>query len=72
MASDIIRTRLQTAFPEASIQVESEDEVHFRVQVIDASFKGLSLLKQHRAVYDALGERWSDEIHAIALDTRAE
>lgn len=33
------------------------------------AFVGLSLIKQHQMVYDALGDRMREEIHALSLRT---
>ena len=71
MRTQAIKDKLLQAFEDAQIEVASEDDVHFRVRIVTPAFAGLPLLQQHRLVYEALGERWSDEIHAIALETRA-
>jgi BolA protein len=44
---------------------------HYNVTIVSQSFAGLSLLEQHRLVYDTLGEMMGREIHALALTTNA-
>ena len=43
---------------------------HFTVRVISDRFEGLSLLKRHRLVYDALGPLMRTDIHAMAIQVR--
>lgn len=46
---------------------------HFHVTVVDGSFSGLSLVDQHRLVYDALAEPLRDgTIHELRITTRGE
>jgi BolA protein len=40
---------------------------HFHVTVVSGVFRGLDRLSRHRMVYDALGERFRSEIHALSL-----
>src|SRR6059036_3384945 len=42
---------------------------HFRVRIVSAAFHGQERLARHRAVYEALGDAFSREIHALALET---
>jgi BolA protein len=44
---------------------------HFRVRVESAHFAGKAPLARHRAVYAALGELMTTDIHALAVDARA-
>ena len=44
---------------------------HYRVVIVSVRFEGLSLLKQHRLVHDALAELFGERIHALALKTVA-
>tara|TARA_Y100001968_G_C18759764_1_gene437179 strand:+ start:44 stop:274 length:231 start_codon:yes stop_codon:yes gene_type:complete len=57
--------------PDAQVSVEDlGGGDHLQVNVISASFKGLSLVKQHQLVYGALAnEIASEAIHALALRT---
>jgi BolA protein len=44
---------------------------HFRVVVVTAAFRGLSLVARHRLVHTALGNLFAGRIHALALRTLA-
>ena len=74
--SDRLEGFLHAAFPEAQ-EVEVVDRTgggdHFHVTVVDTSFGGLSLVAQHRLVYDALAEPLRDgTIHELRITTRGE
>ncbi len=60
---------LETAFPDAEIEVRSEDGVHFAARIVDSRFAGQSRVARHQAVYAALGTRIGGEIHALSLQT---
>lgn len=60
---------LEQAFPDAQIEVRSEDGVHFAARLVDASFADRPRVARHQAVYAALGTRMGGEIHALSLQT---
>jgi stress-induced morphogen len=65
---------LRQAFPDAS-ELAVEDRTgggdHFQVRVASTRFDGLSLVEQHRLVYDALAEPLADgTIHELRISTR--
>ena len=47
----------------------NNDNNHFDIIIISDQFEGLSLIKQHRMVYDALDGIITKTIHAIQLKT---
>ena len=66
---------LRQAFPEAS-ELAVEDRTgggdHFQVTLASARFHGLSLVEQHRLVYDALARPLADgTIHELRIKTKA-
>ena len=74
MAADRLRALLEQAFPEAS-ELLVEDRTgggdHFRVTVTSPRFDGLSLVEQHRLVYDALADPLRDgTIHEVRIRTK--
>jgi stress-induced morphogen len=74
MAVEKLRTLLRGAFPDAS-EVSVEDRTgggdHFQVIVKSPRFDGLSLVDQHRLVYDALAEPLGDgTIHELRIRTK--
>ena len=74
MATETLRSLLNEAFPDA----EALDVVdrtgggdHFHVTVQTTRFDGLSLIDQHRLVYDALATPLADgTIHELRITTR--
>jgi BolA protein len=43
---------------------------HFNVDIVSAGFAGLAPLARHRAVYGALGEMMTTDIHALSIRAR--
>jgi stress-induced morphogen len=74
MATDSLRALLTEAFPDAS-ELDVEDRTgtgdHFQVTVASLRFDGLSLVEQHRLVYDALAAPLADgRIHELRIRTK--
>ena len=74
--SERLQTLLEQAFPDAR-GLEVVDRTgggdHFHVTVVSPRFAGLSLVDQHRLVYDALAEPLGDgTIHELRITTRGE
>ncbi|MHB8200941.1 MAG: BolA family protein [Acidithiobacillus sp.] len=69
MNPDTIKSLIQQRLPDALVEVVGEDGTHFEALVVSPAFVGLSLIKQHQMVYDALGDRMREEIHALSLRT---
>jgi stress-induced morphogen len=74
--SERLAELLRAAFPGAQ-EVDVVDRTgggdHFHVTVVDGSFAGLSLVAQHRRVYDALAGPLGDgTIHELRITTRGE
>jgi stress-induced morphogen len=74
MATEPLRARLLKAFPDAtslSVVDRTGGGDHFQVVVAAPSLDGLSLVEQHRLVYDALAEPLADgTIHELRISTR--
>jgi stress-induced morphogen len=74
MATETLRALLEQAFPDAD-EVDVMDRTgggdHFHVTVRTSRFDGLSLVDQHRLVYDALASPLADgTIHELRITTR--
>jgi stress-induced morphogen len=74
VSAERLKKLLAQAFPDAS-EVAALDRTgtgdHFQVVVTSARFNGLSLVDQHRLVYDALAEPLADgTIHELRIRTR--
>lgn len=80
---ELIRQRLQSALPDARIDLVDEGHLHvghagardgrghFRLHIVSSAFAGKSALARHRLIYAALGELMDTEIHALAIVARA-
>jgi stress-induced morphogen len=73
MAADEIAAMIRTAIPDADVEITdlAGDGDHYAARVTSASFSGLSRVKQHQAVYAALGGRMGGVLHALQLTTAA-
>jgi stress-induced morphogen len=74
VATEQLRTLLSQAFPDAA-ELDVQDRTgtgdHFQVIVASGRFEGLSLVEQHRLVYDALAVPLADgTIHELRITTR--
>lgn len=68
--SQTVQSMISENMPDAQVFIEGEDGVHFQAVVVDPAFEGMSLIQQHRRVYQALeGKIESQEVHALGLKT---
>jgi stress-induced morphogen len=71
-----IENLLRQAFPDArelAVLDRTGGGDHFQVTVVSPRFNGLSLVEQHRLVYDALAGPMADgTIHELRITTRGE
>ncbi len=74
MAAADIEALIVAGIPGARVEITdlAGDGDHYAARVVSASFSGLSRIKQHQAVYAALGERMGGVLHALQLTTAAE
>ena len=73
MSTQPVQALLEDAFPNAEeLQViDRGGGDHLEVRVTDASLQGLSLVDQHRRVYDVLGGLLADgSIHELRIKTK--
>ena len=71
MAAGEIEALIKAAIPDAQVTIRdlAGDGDHYAARVLSTSFAGLSRIKQHQAVYAALGGRVGGELHALQLET---
>ena len=71
MAANEIESLIKARLPDAEVRIEDlrGDGDHYLAHVISADFAGKSRVQQHQMVYEALGGRMGDELHALALQT---
>ncbi|BDU16241.1 BolA family protein [Lysobacter auxotrophicus] len=77
-----IRSALEAALAPVWLEIEDESHRHaghagaadgrghFRVDVVSEAFAGLGPIARHRAIYAALGELMTTDIHALSIKAR--
>lgn len=66
--TDTIKQRIETAIPNAQVEVMPGGDRHYALKVISESFDNLTQVKQHQLVYAAITDLMSGNdapIHAI-------
>jgi stress-induced morphogen len=73
MPASELEAALRAAFPDSEVTITdlAGDGDHYRARVVSPAFAGLSRVRQHQAVYAALGGRVGGVLHALALETAA-
>lgn len=78
-----IEARLRESFAPSALEVVDDSARHrghagaasgaghFRVTIVSERFRGVPPLVRHRLVYEALGDVFAREVHALELVTRA-
>ena len=66
-----IEQLIKAALPDAEVTIRdlAGDGDHYAARVVSPSFAGLTRIRQHQAVYAALGGRVGNELHALQLET---
>lgn len=77
-----IREALSAAFSPTELDIIDESHLHaghagarsgkghFRVIITSAAFNGLSMLEQHRLIYETLEEMMKTDIHALSVKSK--
>ncbi|GAN61193.1 MULTISPECIES: BolA/IbaG family iron-sulfur metabolism protein [Acetobacter] len=73
MSVSELETYLREAFPDAQINITdlAGDGDHYSCAITSEAFRGLSRVKQHQLVYQALQGHMGGKLHALALQTSA-
>lgn len=71
MAAAEIESMIVTAIPDARVEITdlAGDGDHYAARVVAESFRGVPRVRQHQAVYAALGGRMGGVLHALQLTT---
>ena len=67
--SDVERY-ISEALPCEHIEVEGDGR-HFFATIVSAQFEGKLRVRRHQQVFEALGDRMREQIHALAMKTLA-
>jgi stress-induced morphogen len=73
MAAAEIEALIRSGIPDARVEITdlAGDGDHYAARVVSASFRGMPRVRQHQAVYAALGGRMGGALHALQLTTEA-
>lgn len=71
MTADEIRTYIQTALPDATIELVdlAGDNDHWKAIITSHAFIGKSRVSCHQMVYKALQGHMGGRLHALSLET---
>jgi stress-induced morphogen len=71
MAAEDISDLIRAGIPDAVVEITdlAGDGDHYAAKVTSASFAGMPRVRQHQAVYAALGGRMGGVLHALQLTT---
>ncbi|WOK37356.1 BolA family transcriptional regulator [Sphingomonas sp. C3-2] len=71
MAAEDIEAMIVAAIPDAKVEITdlAGDGDHYAARVVSEVFRGMPRVKQHQAVYAALGGRMGGVLHALQLTT---
>ncbi len=63
---------LRRSFPDAGIEIidTAGDQDHYELLITDSRFNSIPLVKQHKMVYDALGDIVGTTLHALSIKTK--
>ena len=73
MAAADIERLIRDGVPGATVEITdlAGDGDHYAARVVSESFRGMPRVRQHQAVYAALGGRMGGALHALQLTTAA-
>ncbi len=71
LSAEEITKLIKKKIPDAKVSIEDirGDNNHYHAKIISSEFKGISKLKQHKMVYDAIGHHMGTTLHALMLTT---
>ncbi|MGN6620938.1 MAG: BolA family protein [Sphingomonas sp.] len=66
-----IESLIRAGLPDATVEITdlAGDGDHYAARVVSERFRGMPRVKQHQAVYAALGGRMGGVLHALQLTT---
>ena len=65
---ELVKAWIEAGLNGSQAQVQGDGR-HFTAVVVCPRFAGVSMLEQHRMVYDGLGDKMDETIHALSLTT---
>ena len=74
MTANEIETMIKEAIPDSTVVIEDlrGDGDHYSAHVKSSLFNGKSKIQQHQMVYESLGDKMGNDLHALMLKTKTE
>ena len=66
--ADEVRGFIAAGLPCQHLEVDGDGR-HFFATIVSAEFEGLLRVRRHQRVYQALGDRMREQIHALSMKT---
>ena len=63
-----VKTYIERGLPCKHIELAGDGQ-HFQALIVSDEFRGKSRVQRHQRVYQALGERMREEVHALSMQT---
>ncbi len=63
-----IKKNIEEGMPATHVSVEGDGR-HFEAVVVSEEFAGMSRVQRHQRVFQTLGDRMREEIHALSIKT---
>ncbi|MDR2709798.1 MAG: BolA/IbaG family iron-sulfur metabolism protein [Burkholderiales bacterium] len=68
VTTESIRQSIEAGLKCDEVQVRGDGR-HFEALIVSAAFEGLMRVRRHQLVYQALGSRMDEEVHALSMTT---
>jgi acid stress-induced BolA-like protein IbaG/YrbA len=65
---DLLKHYIEQGLPCDFLEVRGDGQ-HFEATIVSGEFRGKNMVQQHQRVYQALGDRMKEEIHALSMKT---
>ncbi len=69
ITAESIKSNIEKSLPCELVEVEGDDGRHFSALIVSHEFRGKNKIQQHQLVYQTLGDRMREEIHALSMKT---
>jgi acid stress-induced BolA-like protein IbaG/YrbA len=69
LTADELKTYISNGLNCVYLEVNGDDGQHFEATIVSQAFEGKNMVQQHQLVYQALGQRMGNEIHALSMRT---
>ncbi len=68
MQVEEIKEKIEQGITDSEVYVEWDGR-HFQAIVVSDAFSGKNMVQQHQLVYQTLGDKVGDDIHALSINT---